>query len=689
MWSTQGAGGAEDAGRGRSKIILYALTAVGLLGPLPVRAEEPRYETVVTAPPAGASPAREDMTASASVITTERTPRSGESLTQLLSELPGVAVTRLGAHGAFATASIRGSSPNQVQLYVDGVPLGSAATGAVDLGLVPLLAADRIELYRGSTPLAFGSSAMGGIIALTSEPPQASAFGAHSGVGSFGTRMLGAHGAWVGARAQVGARLALFDSRGDFPYRSDNGTLFDRTDDENRRRENNALAQRDAALRAAIALEGRRQIVLALSALDREQGLPSAGTVQSVAASLETRRILGSASYEGRDDLGQAGRVKATLYGLAAEQRFRDTLGEIAFGPTDTRDRSGTFGATLAAQRAVGAAWRLAGMVDARREEFHPRDRLAREARPRGSRSFAAAGVELDAWWARLDLDVVPSLRVEAAHDEISHVDLYGGRTPTAEPANHLLPIARLGLLQRPAPGVRVRANVARYARLPTLAERYGNGGVIVGNPALAPEAGFNADLGVAAGGATVLIDAAVFASDARDLIHFQKGSYHARYRNIGRARVLGGELTGTARLLRFAHLVGQTTFVDARDTSGHSASDGKQLPHRPRFRAYARPELRDVPVSDWLAFGLYGDVDITDGTYADVANLVRLPGRLLVGAGASLVLPRSGLRLSASGYNLGDTRGSDVLGFPLPGRSLFLTLHFAYSPRQFKEPTR
>src|SRR5687767_3366443 len=80
------------------------------------------YESVVTAPPRDAESPREDASASASVVTADRTPRSGEDLPQVLSELPGVTVTRTGGLGSLSTLSIRGSAANQVAVYLDGVP---------------------------------------------------------------------------------------------------------------------------------------------------------------------------------------------------------------------------------------------------------------------------------------------------------------------------------------------------------------------------------------------------------------------------------------------------------------------------------------------------------------------------------------------------------------------------------------
>jgi vitamin B12 transporter len=653
----------------------------------------PPYETVVTAPPRPPGMAREDPSASASVITGDRPARSGESLPQLLSELPGVVVTRYGSFGSLATVSLRGSSPNQVAIYADGVPLDSALTGSIDLGLVPLTGAQRIEVYRGASPLTLGSPALGGVLSLTSESPERSGVSAHGGLGSFATRLGGGQLAWVGAGANLVARVAALDTAADFPYRSDNRTLFDPGDDRTLRRQNNQLAQLDGALRLGVPLPAGRQLALSLSALDRRQGLPARGTDESFVASLRRRRLLGSARFESGQPLSARGHLRATAYVLWAEQRLADPLGEVTFVATDSRDRSLTGGATVTGTRPLATWLALSGMAEARHEGFQPYQRQRPDRRPPGRRALASAGLAATARLVPQALEVIATVRAEAARDQVSAVDLFGGSPTMAAPSNRLLPAARLGLLHTPHPTLRLRANLGSYGRLPTLSERYGNGGLIVGNPALAPERGVSADLGgtleLRPRSGQLWLDGAVFAAAASDLIHFQQLGYFAGYANVARSRSVGVELALHGQLGRWGRLLAQTTAMDVRDRSGGPGSGrpGRLLPHQPRVRAYLRPELRDLPLGRNLALGLHADGELTGGRYQDPANLVRQPARLILGAGASLDYHPAGLRAVVTAYNLRDSRAADVLDFPLPGRSLFGTLQFSYPIRQIGLP--
>jgi outer membrane receptor protein involved in Fe transport len=105
------------------------------------------------------------------------------------------------------------------------------------------------------------------------------------------------------------------------------------------------------------------------------------------------------------------------------------------------------------------------------------------------------------------------------------------------------------------------------------------------------------------------------------------------------------------------------------------AAHYGKQLPLRPRVHAYLRPQLRRIALSRSLEASAYVEGDFQDGAYFYSANVVPVGARLLLGAGVEVGAPRTGLRLLASAKNLTDARALDVIQYPLPGRSVFVSL--------------
>jgi hypothetical protein len=409
-----------------------------------------------------------------------------------------------------------------------------------------------------------------------------------------------------------------------------------------------------------------------------------------VAARFRTTRGIGYLRYESRDDLGPGGRLSAELYASLGRDALDDPQAETGLGgPASTRNTTQAAGANIQAARPLGDWARAAAVLEARAEGYQPVNNA--ESIPTGlpaRRLTGVAGAEIDLRARPLDLDVIPSVRVEAAEDVLSRRD--AGGIPVASPTvSRLLPILRLGVVRPLAErdGLRavVKANVGRYARAPSFIELYGNGTArILGNSDLVPERGTNADLGlwidragprVAVASRTILFGALV-----DELIQWQFAAWgQARADNLARARILGVEQELRLGLGRYARIVGQATFLDARDRSASTASNGNQVPFHPRYRGYARPELVRLGVAGGVELGAYADAELRAGSYADGANLVDFGTRVLLGCGVTVGWPRAHLRLTGSAANLTGSRKEDLGDWALPGRSLFVAL--AYTP--------
>lgn len=671
--------GARHAGSALRNLCTVAL----LCAAARLRAQEPAkspYSSVVHARPSDA--ATEDAAADASVVSDDRTPRSGESVPQLLSELPGVSVNRTGGIGSLAVISLRGSTWDQVGVYVDGIPLNAAQGGGVDLSTLPLGDIERIEVYRGSSPIAFGTSALGGIISITTRAPRETRVDAELGTGSFDTWSAGASGSWVSRVVRVYVGAHYLSTAGDFWFTQDNGTAFDTSHDHEVRRQNDAVQQADGTARAVFDISRRRQLTAEALVYYRDQGLAGYGSVhQTTETSLASLRLIGSAAYESRGDLGDGSRLRAQLYYMREEQRYRDPLGEISLTAEDTRDLTTTVGFNLHLSRPVVSWLRLAAVAEGRDQLFRPYD--ADEKPSQGApatRLFGGAGVEADALWTRVGLHVVPSLRVEVDRDVRSGRNsgtlLFANDAP---PIVNVQPVARLAVAEKLPAGFTLRANAGHYGRMPSLLELYGDSGFVEGNPKLAPETGWNSDAGVEWRIARPLIEARVdvagFASLVSDLIQFQQYAYgRAHAVNLGKARILGVETSIDVRVGRWARLIANFTYDDGRDVSDTSLGrHQRQLPNRPRVHFYGRPEGR-WPLRRDVTLGAYVDLDATDGNYLDPANLVELPARFIFGAGLFAEATRAHLLVIASAQNLGDARTFDFSGFPLPSRSFFVS---------------
>src|SRR6185312_9295622 len=266
---------------------------------------------------------REDRAAAASVVIPADSPRAYDDLGSVLLQVPGVTVTRTGSSQAFSTITLRGSNPDQVAIYVDGVPLAIAQGGGVDVSTLPLGDVERVEVYRGTTPLVFGESALGGVVSITTRTPGLTRATLRAGAGSFGTLFGDASAGGRLGRLRVYAGAHLFSSQGDYPFRYTNTPADPSSQVDTTRQDNDAL-EGNGVFRAALTLAGRRTVSLGLIGFGRAEGLPGPTNALAYQTRFHTARGLGTLRYESRDDLGPGGRLTAQAFASIERDRLLD-----------------------------------------------------------------------------------------------------------------------------------------------------------------------------------------------------------------------------------------------------------------------------------------------------------------------------------------------------------------------------
>lgn len=132
----------------------------------------------------------------------------------ILSDIPGLSVTRSGAFAGIAQVRMRGATPGKTLVLVDGVPVNdpSEINGAFDFSGFDLGDIDRIEVLSGPQSSLWGSAAIGGVIAFTTR--EVDGLRAEAEAGSFNTvrgrlAVGRAEGAWA-----LGAWVSRFDTNG-------------------------------------------------------------------------------------------------------------------------------------------------------------------------------------------------------------------------------------------------------------------------------------------------------------------------------------------------------------------------------------------------------------------------------------------------------------------------------------------
>ena len=95
-----------------------------------------------------------------------------QTASDLLRALPGTDLSGGGAPGLVAGLSLRGASPGQTLVLLDGVRLNMAGAtstlGGVDLSQIPVDRLERVEVIKGPGSALYGADAAGGVVQMFS-----------------------------------------------------------------------------------------------------------------------------------------------------------------------------------------------------------------------------------------------------------------------------------------------------------------------------------------------------------------------------------------------------------------------------------------------------------------------------------------------------------------------------------------
>ena len=554
---------------------------------------------------------------SISVVTADQLQAvQGPDLTRVLERLPGVSLARSGGLGSQTSLFVRGANSEQLLVLIDGVRVEDTAapSGGFDLGTLLSGGVTRIELLRGSNSLAWGSDAIGGVLAVTAD----------TSTGARGSIEYGAHDT-LDANASLGLNGESYDLGLSGGYtRSDGISAFAGGS------EADPFRQWHVNGRASANLTSNLKLVAAGRYADSKIDFDGYQFVFPYAF-IDTPEYQTTKQGSGRVGFEYAGNA-LNLAGGVALSDTRRAYYDPTYGTAPNFNTEGrAIHANLTGRADLAQNWTLDFGGDADWSRFSTTFDPRQTARIIGA--HALIGYHGD----RLNL---------TAGARIDDHDRFGSHTTLGANGSFAL-----------GNGWRLRGSWGQGFKSPTLSQLYGYGG----NVNLKPETSEAFDAGIELGSrnARFHLAATLFRRDSRDLIDYRNPT---GYFNVSRARAQGVELEGSARIDGNFTVSAAYTYLKATNRS-----TGTDLARRPRNM---------VSVSaDWITplqgLKLGADVRMVSDSFDDRGNFTLLDGYGLLTLRASVPLGEH-FELYGRVENVTDAAYQTVSGYGTYGRSAY-----------------
>ena len=392
--------------------------------------------------------------------------RAALSVSDLLRDVPGLAVSRSGVQGSQTQIRARGAEANHLLVLIDGVEANDPSqSDELNWGVLAADDIERIEVIRGPQSSMRGSDAMAGVVNIitrsASAPFSAAAF---TEVGSFSTKRSGFN---------LGAKKDNFDIRLGVSDTQTEGENISRTGDEKDGYENTSIN-----LKAGLQLSDELRISVAarhsdgMNEFDADNDFDGFIEDQDAVSEFRNSTMRLQGDYSSADGRWQHKLMVAQSNN--DNEAFADgTLGNVTASTKDQIQYIGSLFWNNGAQR-------LSFLAEREEEDYKQRGPLnwgldPNQDRERDTDSFA---LEL-----RTDISDDLSFAASGRHDDNSEFDS----------ANSF----RVEAIYQLNDDLRLRSAYGTAVKNPTFTERFGFYTNFIGNPNLEPEESSSWELGV------------------------------------------------------------------------------------------------------------------------------------------------------------------------------------------------
>ncbi len=610
-----------------------------------------REEVVVTA--TRSRTAVSSIGVSASVLdATDLKERQTLGLTDMLAELPGMAVATTGGVGAQSSLFVRGGESRFARVLIDGVPVNEPG-GFFNFGTLLTPDVERVEVVRGSFGTLYGSDALAGVIALdTTAEGAGRRLRGEASAGDLGSQSFLARGSEKHGLLSGSIALGRSQTDNEGPNADFTSNLF--------------------AASVERRLDTGGSIVGSFRLNTSEGGTPGPTVFGRPDLDARYQRDLMIASLAANFRSGAMSHASRIGF-KSDDQLSKNPLNSGSYRPTygsrraafDSSDFPDPLGYANNTNRLFGT-YEVRGQI--RSHSVTAGGDIERETGELGSVGTSPLSPTRTSYGAFVQDQIALSSR---AFGTLSLRAEHNGSTGTT-----LVPhVSTAWIAARDANfELTVRASGGAGIKAPSFFESYGTSSFALGNPDLKPERARTYDGGIDLRvGDNVKLQATYFHHQYLDQIAYKVVSFspfRGTYENLGETKASGFEFSGEWRPSTHLRFVSNFTRQNSEILSSTSIDPllavGRELRRRPRNQGSIRGEVtiaRGTLAATLLSVGQRADSDFLG------IGLEENPGFTRVDVRAAYRL-NSHLRILGAVENLNDANYQEVLGYAaLPRR--------------------
>ena len=601
-----------------------------------------------------------------------------ESLAGVIEKEAGVHVNQIGGFGSYSVISLRGSTSDQVMIYLDGILLNDASGGGVDLSNISLADVESIEIYRGIAPANFSNASIGGVVNIKTLRNKGDFAGnINFGRASFDTNRLSAYVNKKLTNLDYVLSAEYFRSENDYKYLNKNRTILSPADWKEENRNNATVRQCNFLGKMGYDFTESLRMSIVNQWFGKDQGIPNrTNSVNSTR--FDTNRDIFTVEVTANNIGKYHLNTKTRLSYLWKEEDYDDRKSQIGKGEIHTLDKTDSLNGNFFCEYLTENN-SLSLNLDMKTEDYQSIDYYNRKNPSESNRDTYIIGIQNTRYFLKQQLNATFALRLMLIDNFLkSDTDVYGNLLyENNNSENYWMP--QFGIKYRILKWLTLKSNIARYVREPSFFELFGDRGYFSGNPSLEAEKGLNYDLGFEINWFSknnkthrVKWENAFFASHTKDRIErktLSSGFYKAV--NFSKCRIHGFETSMIIDFLRGLRANFNYTFQHTKNLSDDPVNNGKQIPHCPEQSFTGRIETRLKSVK------LYFEHIIVDGMYFDDSELLDAPVKELSNAG--LLWRYDLFQMNCDITNIEDNQFEEFYRYPRPGRSISLTVKYSF----------